>query len=129
MKNWELYEKGFGYNLVAVFGSQSTGKSAFVPSYRDIVDIDGEVTGTLLNRLFGTKFDVMKENERRQTTKGTALLSFSVVGRCCDGGGGEDVGSWNQWRETEGETAAMRKLTLRIQQESGCRKERTSTCS
>lgn len=26
--------------------------------------------GTLLNRLFGTKFDVMNENERRQTTKG-----------------------------------------------------------
>lgn len=52
LKEWSLYESGFSYNLVAVFGSQSTGKS------------------TLLNRLFGTKFDVMDESERRQTTKG-----------------------------------------------------------
>jgi len=52
LKEWSLYESGFSYNVVAVFGSQSTGKS------------------TLLNRLFGTKFDVMDESERRQTTKG-----------------------------------------------------------
>lgn len=38
--------------MVAVFGSQSTGKS------------------TLLNRLFGTSFDVMDESKRQQTTKG-----------------------------------------------------------
>lgn len=38
--------------MVAVFGSQSTGKS------------------TLLNGLFGTSFDVMDENQRSQTTKG-----------------------------------------------------------
>ena len=44
--------EGFGYHLCAVFGSQSTGKS------------------TLLNRLFGTKFDVMDETQRKQTTKG-----------------------------------------------------------
>ncbi|RIA79386.1 RHD3/Sey1 [Glomus cerebriforme] len=49
---WKLFDSGFNYNLVAVFGSQSTGKS------------------TLLNRLFGTKFDVMSESARRQTTKG-----------------------------------------------------------
>ncbi|SCZ98589.1 BZ3500_MvSof-1268-A1-R1_Chr3-1g05483 [Microbotryum saponariae] len=52
MADWELADKGFAYDVVAVFGSQSTGKS------------------TLLNRLFGTKFDVMNESERRQTTKG-----------------------------------------------------------
>ncbi|KAI5475047.1 GTP-binding protein Sey1 [Pseudohyphozyma bogoriensis] len=52
MKNWKLRDAGFSYDVVAVFGSQSTGKS------------------TLLNRLFGTKFDVMSETERRQTTKG-----------------------------------------------------------
>ncbi|CEQ40273.1 SPOSA6832_01887 [Sporobolomyces salmonicolor] len=52
MRNWQLADAGFAYDVVAVFGSQSTGKS------------------TLLNRLFGTKFDVMNENERRQTTKG-----------------------------------------------------------
>ncbi|KAG9299450.1 hypothetical protein G9A89_009403 [Geosiphon pyriformis] len=53
MKNeWKLADSGFDYNLVAVFGSQSTGKS------------------TLLNRLFGTRFDVMIESARRQTTKG-----------------------------------------------------------
>ncbi|KAK4697654.1 protein SEY1, partial [Phenoliferia sp. Uapishka_3] len=52
MQAWKLRDSGFSYDVVAVFGSQSTGKS------------------TLLNRLFGTKFDVMNENERRQTTKG-----------------------------------------------------------
>ncbi|KAI9104735.1 RHD3/Sey1 [Phlyctochytrium arcticum] len=49
---WRITEQGFDYNVVAVFGSQSTGKS------------------TLLNRLFGTTFDVMDESARQQTTKG-----------------------------------------------------------
>ncbi|KAF8315843.1 root hair defective 3 GTP-binding protein [Clavulina sp. PMI_390] len=49
---WGLADAGFSYDVVAVFGSQSTGKS------------------TLLNRLFGTTFDVMDETQRRQTTKG-----------------------------------------------------------
>ncbi|KAJ3183821.1 Dynamin-like GTPase that mediates homotypic ER fusion [Geranomyces variabilis] len=53
MKNkWNIANRGFDYNVVAVFGSQSTGKS------------------TLLNRLFGTNFDVMDEVSRQQTTKG-----------------------------------------------------------
>ncbi|KAK4053275.1 Dynamin-like GTPase that mediates homotypic ER fusion [Microbotryomycetes sp. JL221] len=52
MREWQLADKGFSYDVVAVFGSQSTGKS------------------TLLNRLFGTRFDVMNETERKQTTKG-----------------------------------------------------------
>ncbi|CAJ0631706.1 16319_t:CDS:10 [Entrophospora sp. SA101] len=51
-EEWNLADSGFNYNIVAVFGSQSTGKS------------------TLLNRLFGTSFDVMSESARRQTTKG-----------------------------------------------------------
>ncbi|KAI8319678.1 root hair defective 3 GTP-binding protein [Martensiomyces pterosporus] len=51
-KTWNLWDAGFDYNLVAVFGSQSTGKS------------------TLLNRLFGTRFDVMNEEQRQQTTRG-----------------------------------------------------------
>ncbi|GHJ84624.1 hypothetical protein NliqN6_1026 [Naganishia liquefaciens] len=52
LSKWELLDKGFAYDVVAVFGSQSTGKS------------------TLLNRLFGTTFDVMEETKRQQTTKG-----------------------------------------------------------
>ncbi|KAI8815264.1 root hair defective 3 GTP-binding protein [Cladochytrium replicatum] len=52
LKSWNLVDKGFDYNVVAVFGSQSTGKS------------------TLLNKLFGTTFDVMNEVQRRQTTRG-----------------------------------------------------------
>ncbi|TGZ84926.1 root hair defective 3 GTP-binding protein [Ascodesmis nigricans] len=48
----KLLTVGFNYHVVAVFGSQSTGKS------------------TLLNHLFGTQFDVMDEAARRQTTKG-----------------------------------------------------------
>lgn len=43
---------GLNYHVVSVFGSQSTGKS------------------TLLNALFETRFDVMNEVQRRQTTKG-----------------------------------------------------------
>ncbi|KAJ2458281.1 Dynamin-like GTPase that mediates homotypic ER fusion, partial [Coemansia sp. RSA 2424] len=49
---WGLAAAGFDYDVVAVFGSQSTGKS------------------TLLNRLFGTRFDVMSEAQRQQTTRG-----------------------------------------------------------
>ncbi|KXN90981.1 Protein SEY1 [Leucoagaricus sp. SymC.cos] len=52
VSQWGLQNTGFDYNIVAVFGSQSTGKS------------------TLLNRLFGTTFDVMDESKRQQTTKG-----------------------------------------------------------
>ncbi|WWC89135.1 protein SEY1 [Kwoniella dendrophila CBS 6074] len=52
LAKWGLLDKGFAYDVVSVFGSQSTGKS------------------TLLNRLFGTSFDVMDETKRQQTTKG-----------------------------------------------------------
>lgn len=52
LAKWGMLDKGFAYDVVAVFGSQSTGKS------------------TLLNRLFGTSFDVMDESKRQQTTKG-----------------------------------------------------------
>jgi protein SEY1 len=52
----ETHFDGFGYHLVAVFGSQSTGKS------------------TLLNRLFGTEFAVMNEKTRQQTTQGVSPL-------------------------------------------------------
>ena len=45
-------DNGLNYHIVSVFGSQSTGKS------------------TLLNKLFGTQFDVMDEEKRQQTTKG-----------------------------------------------------------
>ncbi|CAO3615002.1 unnamed protein product [Mucor fragilis] len=55
MKTWGLADAGFKYDVVAVFGSQSTGKS------------------TLLNRLFGTSFVEMDENQRQQTTKGIWL--------------------------------------------------------
>ncbi|KAK9480579.1 RHD3/Sey1 [Lipomyces japonicus] len=48
----DLLNSGLNYHLIAVFGSQSTGKS------------------TLLNALFGTEFDVMNESRRQQTTKG-----------------------------------------------------------
>ncbi|OLY83974.1 Protein SEY1 [Smittium mucronatum] len=53
MKNkWFLEDKGFDYNVVAVFGSQSTGKS------------------TLLNSLFKTDFEELAKGKRQQTTRG-----------------------------------------------------------
>lgn len=51
-QKWQLTDHGFDYHVIAVFGSQSTGKS------------------TLLNRLFGTRFDIMQESQRQQTTRG-----------------------------------------------------------
>lgn len=51
-KDIDIEKCGLNYHIVSVFGSQSTGKS------------------TLLNALFGTRFDVMNEIQRRQTTKG-----------------------------------------------------------
>ena len=66
--------EGFGYHLVAVFGSQSTGKS--IPPRGMLL-----MLGTLLNRLFGTNFAVMDEINRKQTTKGTpAPRRGSVLG-------------------------------------------------
>lgn len=50
-----ISSKGFQYNVIAVFGSQSTGKS------------------TLLNKLFGTHFATMDTISRQQTTKGIWL--------------------------------------------------------
>lgn len=50
-----ISHNGFQYNVVAVFGSQSTGKS------------------TLLNKLFGTNFATMDTISRQQTTKGIWL--------------------------------------------------------
>lgn len=55
LAQWGLADAGFGYDICAVLGSQSTGKS------------------TLLNRLFGTGFDVMDERSRKQTTRGIWL--------------------------------------------------------
>ncbi|KAI3404536.2 SEY1 [Candida oxycetoniae] len=52
---------GHNYHIVAVFGSQSTGKS------------------TLLNNLFNTNFDVMNEQSRQQTTKGIWLAQSSLL--------------------------------------------------
>ncbi|CCG82749.1 Protein sey1 [Taphrina deformans PYCC 5710] len=52
MQNCGLAHAGFNYNVVSVFGSQSTGKS------------------TLLNKLFGTHFATMDTVSRQQTTKG-----------------------------------------------------------
>lgn len=55
LRQVDMTSKGFDYNVVAVFGSQSTGKS------------------TLLNRLFGTSFATMDTISRQQTTKGIWL--------------------------------------------------------
>ncbi|CAK9436729.1 uncharacterized protein LODBEIA_P12510 [Lodderomyces beijingensis] len=52
---------GHNYHIVAVFGSQSTGKS------------------TLLNSLFNTNFDVMNEQSRQQTTKGIWLAQSPAL--------------------------------------------------
>ncbi|KAH0827997.1 RHD3/Sey1 [Lanmaoa asiatica] len=62
LERWGLRDAGFNYNIVAVFGSQSTGKS------------------TLLNRLFGTTFDVMDETKRQQTTKGIWMCRGKGMG-------------------------------------------------
>jgi protein SEY1 len=57
---------GFSYSVVAVFGSQSTGKSTLIECMHYLL-------GTLLNGLFDTSFDVMNETTRSQTTRGIWL--------------------------------------------------------
>ncbi|KAH6913877.1 protein SEY1 [Coprinopsis sp. MPI-PUGE-AT-0042] len=77
ISRWGLRDSGFSYNLVAVFGSQSTGKS------------------TLLNRLFGTTFDVMDETRRQQTTKGIWMCrgqNMSVMVMDVEGTDGRERG-------------------------------------
>ncbi len=70
-------DAGFGYDLCAVLGSQSTGKS------------------TLLNKLFGTNFDVMSESARQQTTKGIWMckgLKMNVLVMDVEGTDGRERG-------------------------------------
>jgi GTPase Era involved in 16S rRNA processing len=56
LERWDFLNKGFDYYVVAILGCQSSGKS------------------TLLNRLFGTQFEVMDPRfGRNQTTKGVWL--------------------------------------------------------
>lgn len=77
IERWGLRDAGFSYNVVAVFGSQSTGKS------------------TLLNRLFGTTFDVMDETKRQQTTKGIWMcrgMDMSVMVMDVEGTDGRERG-------------------------------------
>jgi hypothetical protein len=78
IERWGLRDVGFGYNIVAVFGSQSTGKSEWRmlgPGYYiNILSV-----GTLLNRLFGTTFDVMDESKRQQTTKGECSVELDLI--------------------------------------------------
>ncbi|KAJ3390196.1 Dynamin-like GTPase that mediates homotypic ER fusion [Lobulomyces angularis] len=74
---WNILSEGFNYHLVAVFGSQSTGKS------------------TLLNKLFGTRFDVMSEKNRQQTTKGLWISKandFNVLVMDVEGTDGRERG-------------------------------------
>lgn len=52
---WNLINNKLDYKIVAIFGSQSSGKS------------------TLLNGVFGTNFAIMTESNRVQTTKGIWL--------------------------------------------------------
>lgn len=68
MKHWGLHDTGFDYDIVAVFGSQSTGKSE--QWLWQLHRRPNVIQGTLLNRVFGTNFDVMDETQRQQTTKG-----------------------------------------------------------
>ncbi|KAI0687887.1 protein SEY1 [Cytidiella melzeri] len=77
ISRWGLQDAGFDYDIVAVFGSQSTGKS------------------TLLNRLFGTNFDVMSETQRQQTTKGIWMCrgkSMNVMVMDVEGTDGRERG-------------------------------------
>jgi hypothetical protein len=41
--------------------------------YMVLTEVDSKTQGTLLNRLFGTSFDVMDESRRQQTTKGRSV--------------------------------------------------------
>ena len=84
MDRWGLIDSGFDYNLVAVFGSQSTGKSSWLRVLKLLIAYSCylrsyfSIIGTLLNRLFGTNFDVMDETRRQQTTKGMYAFTLDL---------------------------------------------------
>ena len=84
MDRWGLIDSGFDYNLVAVFGSQSTGKSSWLATSLKVINSIlmlrsyFSIIGTLLNRLFGTNFDVMDETRRQQTTKGMYAFTLDL---------------------------------------------------
>ncbi|EKF31352.1 hypothetical protein MOQ_004806 [Trypanosoma cruzi marinkellei] len=64
-----LHRVGVSYHVVGVLGGQSSGKS------------------TLLNSLFGTKFQTMDETKRRgQTTKGAFISRANFEALCGDDG-------------------------------------------
>jgi protein SEY1 len=67
LREVDVADAGFNYHLISVFGSQSTGKS------------------TLLNHLFGTDFNVMSEEDRKQTTKGIWLSKNKKTGALAGG--------------------------------------------
>lgn len=58
---WNLSAAGTDYHVVAVLGSQSSGKS------------------TLLNALFGTEFEVLAEGRRTQTTRGIWMAKSPIA--------------------------------------------------
>jgi hypothetical protein len=82
IERWGLRDAGFAYNIVAVFGSQSTGKSEFAAS-GIMLQPNAIRPGTLLNRLFGTNFDVMDESHRQQTTKGALRFVSPITSLRC----------------------------------------------
>ena len=60
----DFLNKGYDYSVVGILGSQSGGKSNFLPSNH---------SGTLLNTLFGTDFAVLPPSEIGQQTLGIWL--------------------------------------------------------
>jgi len=62
VKTTEFGKVGKNYHIISIIGNQSTGKS------------------TLLNRVFGTTFDVMDASRvRKQTTKGMIPHLFGLA--------------------------------------------------
>lgn len=59
LKTHGLMDKGNNYNTVAVIGCQSSGKSILLEFNQTFL------IGTLLNLLFGTKFEILDANKGR----------------------------------------------------------------
>ncbi|KAI9459263.1 hypothetical protein HD554DRAFT_2041926 [Boletus coccyginus] len=71
-------DAGFNYNIVAIFGSQSTGGECITFLLLRIHCLQCRI-GMLLNGLSGTTFDVMDETRQQQMTKDRFLDLYATI--------------------------------------------------
>ena len=126
-ERWNLGNVVSNYAIVSIEGNQSSGKSkrlfeAGFPLHLHLF-IHAHESGSLLNGLFGTQFEVMDPAQMQQTTKGKRNLFDPFIPSCIHKGKGiwmapvrgsnmivlDAEGSDSRERHTRGDAASERK--------------------